>query len=116
METTKHNNLTDSLRMAGRQTGNRAACDKAGEACRRSMQKKQAGEACRRSKQELPTRSSGAGNMPWDHFRLRLFVKYSLKEAGEIGEKWPLKDIHIKSLEFVCECDYIWRKGLCRCE
>lgn len=54
--------------------------------------------------------------MPWGHLKLRLFVKYSWKEAGEMGEKWPLKDTHTESLEFVCECDYIWRKGLYRCE
>lgn len=73
---------------------------------------KQAGEASR----SFPPGALRGGNMPWGHLKLRLFVKYSLKEAGEMGEKWPRKDTHTKSLEFVCECDYIWRKGLCRCE
>lgn len=50
METANHNNLTDSLRMAGRQTvaaGQLVTRQEkhAGEACRGSMQGKHAGEA-----------------------------------------------------------------------
>lgn len=58
MEIVNHNNLTDSLRMAGRQTGSRAAYDKAGEASRGSMQGKQAGA----SHQELWGRQHAMGS------------------------------------------------------